>query len=945
MVKEIKKEKSKIRIILVVLFIAVFTLFNYISLRGRYLEYKELGENFINVFITNTRYNYIITGVNFILLYIIFYFTTRGIKKGLKAFSEKEDKVLPKLPNKSISLIISAIVSVIMGNVIMKQLLLCIGNTSFEITDPIFNLDISYYMFQKPLIEMLLYYLGGIILGISIYSVLYYIIVFNMCFDGVDSKMLKQSAFIKKLIRNVRIIAVIIACITLLKTQDILFNKMITIIDNIEIIGAGFTESTIQLFGYIIFSILIVISIWLASINIMKNNNKKVIANLVAIPIYLVVLFLVIIIFNTIFVGSNKFDKEKKYIAYNIENTKNAYNIKIEELNLTNSGTITEQEVNDNSDLIKNIPIVSKESVINTLKNNKTETGYYLYRNANIAKYNIEGKDMLLYVAPREISNSGRTYNNKTYEYTHGNGQILISASKVDESGNIQYIQKDIEGKDEVLKTTNRQIYYGLETNQIVVTNAKDKQEYDYTDNNGKDITNTYNGKSGLQLGLADKFILGITKGDINLAVSSNVKKDSKILINRNIIERAKKALPYLIYDTAPYTVVSKEGKIIWVLDAYTVSNKYPYSQNTVIYQNGIRQNINYIRNSVKVLIDSYDGTVDYYITDRNDPIAMAYFKIYPTLFKDIDKEIPEDISEQFVYPQYLYDIQSEILKIYHNEKPDILYRANDLWKYAKYNNSKSSKSTGTQLESYYTMLKTNDEEPYLGLVQIYTPNEKQNLISYLVGKTEKGNNVLKLYKFAEDSNIVGPMQLDKQIEEDKAISAELNTLNVTGTKVTKRMIIVPVNNTLLYVEAIYQTMANESDIPILKKIVVASGNKVAIGNNLEAALKNLLSKEAVDIEIENTEDIEGLIKAIIKANNNLTQSSNNNNWEMMGQDINKLQSLIKSLEEIKEKENKKKEQNLDNTNIVNDEEKELIDETKNQVTQTNKNLNSNISK
>ena len=800
-------------------------------------------------------------------------------------------------------------------------------------------------MFQKPLIEMLLYYLGGIILGISIYSVLYYIIVFNMCFDGVDSKMLKQSAFIKKLIRNVRIIAVIIACITLLKTQDILFNKMITIIDNIEIIGAGFTESTIQLFGYIIFSILIVISIWLASINIMKNNNKKVIANLVAIPIYLVVLFLVIIIFNTIFVGSNKFDKEKKYIAYNIENTKNAYNIKIEELNLTNSGTITEQEVNDNSDLIKNIPIVSKESVINTLKNNKTETGYYLYRNANIAKYNIEGKDMLLYVAPREISNSGRTYNNKTYEYTHGNGQILISASKVDESGNIQYIQKDIEGKDEVLKTTNRQIYYGLETNQIVVTNAKDKQEYDYTDNNGKDITNTYNGKSGLQLGLADKFILGITKGDINLAVSSNVKKDSKILINRNIIERAKKALPYLIYDTAPYTVVSKEGKIIWVLDAYTVSNKYPYSQNTVIYQNGIRQNINYIRNSVKVLIDSYDGTVDYYITDRNDPIAMAYFKIYPTLFKDIDKEIPEDISEQFVYPQYLYDIQSEILKIYHNEKPDILYRANDLWKYAKYNNSKSSKSTGTQLESYYTMLKTNDEEPYLGLVQIYTPNEKQNLISYLVGKTEKGNNVLKLYKFAEDSNIVGPMQLDKQIEEDKAISAELNTLNVTGTKVTKRMIIVPVNNTLLYVEAIYQTMANESDIPILKKIVVASGNKVAIGNNLEAALKNLLSKEAVDIEIENTEDIEGLIKAIIKANNNLTQSSNNNNWEMMGQDINKLQSLIKSLEEIKEKENKKKEQNLDNTNIVNDEEKELIDETKNQVTQTNKNLNSNISK
>ena len=274
-----------------------------------------------------------------------------------------------------------------------------------------------------------------------------------------------------------------------------------------------------------------------------------------------------------------------------------------------------------------------------------------------------------------------------------------------------------------------------------------------------------------------------------------------------------------MIYDDNPYTVVNKDGKIIWVLDAYTVSGNYPYSQYTTIHQNGIKQNINYIRDSVKVLVDSYDGTVSYYITDRTDPIAMAYMKLYPTLFQDIDAKIPEDISEHFVYPQYLYNIQSEILKIYHNEKTDILYRANDLWDYAKYNNSKSTKSTGTTLSPYYTMLKANNEDAYLGLVQIYTPNEKQNLISYLVGKTENGNNVLKLYKFSEDSNIVGPMQLDKQIEEDKAISTELNALDVTGTKVTKKMVVVPVNNTLLYVEAIYQTMSNESDIPILKKI------------------------------------------------------------------------------------------------------------------------------
>ena len=235
------------------------------------------------------------------------------------------------------------------------------------------------------------------------------------------------------------------------------------------------------------------------------------------------------------------------------------------------------------------------------------------------------------------------------------------------------------------------------------------------------------------------------------------------------------------------------------------------------------------------------------------------------------------------------------------------MYRSDDLWEFAKYNSIKSTKATGTRLEPYYTMVKTNDEESTLGLVQIYTPEEKQNLISYLVGKNENGNNVLKLYKFSEDSNMVGPMQLDKQIEEDKAISAELNTLNTTGTKITKKMVVVPINNTLLYVEAIYQTMLNESDVPVLKKIVVASGNKVAIGNNLETALQNLLSKDAVNIEIENTEDIEGIIEAIIKTNNNLTQSNKNGNWEMMGQDIEKLQTLINSLEKMKESDEKKK--------------------------------------
>ena len=903
-----KKEKSKTRKWLVILFLIVYALINYIQLRGSYLEYMELGEQYINVFKTNLIYRYSIMAVNFVILYFIIYMTNRGIKKGLKPFFEKEKKTMPKLLNKSLALVISAIISVVISSIFVQKIMLMINSTAFGIQDTIFNLDIAYYIFQKPVIQGLVLYAIALIVGITIYMALYYIIAFNQFFDGVDGNMLKESLFMKKLLRNIFLVVIGIAIFTVLNTQNILFGKMLTVNDDIDIIGAGLIESTIKLWGYIIFAFIIVIISFRALKFFKEGNTSKVLKNLAVIPVYLVALFIIMVVFDLVFVNSNELDKEKENIAENIKNTKNAYQLNIEESKLESTGTITNEEVSESSNVINNIPIISKEAVVKTLEDNQTKTGYFTYRNANLAKYKIDGKDQLVYVSPREITNSGRTYNNKTYEYTHGMGQIITSATQSTETGNTKYIQKDVSGKDEQIKVSQPRMYFGVGNKETIATNAKNKQEYDYTDENGVDQTSTYDGKAGLQLGFFDRLILGMTKGDINLAFSGEITKESKILINRDVISRAKKALPYLIYDENPYTVVTEEGKIVWVIDAYTVSSQYPYSQYTTIQHDGVKENINYIRNSVKVIVDSYDGTMSYYITDRTDPIAMAYRNVYDTLFVDLDTQIPQDISSHFVYPEFLYNVQSEILKVYHNVKPDVLYRADDLWDIAKYNSVKSSKSTGTYMEPYYTMVKTNDGEK-MGLMQIYTPDEKQNLISYLVGSTNGATNELKLYKFSADSNIVGPMQLDKQIEEDEAISAELESLNTTGTKLTKQMIIVPIKNTLLYVEPIYQTMLNESEVPVLKKVIVASGNKVAIGNNLNNALENLLSKYAVDIEVENTEDVEGLIEAIIKANENLTNSNNNNDWEMMGKDVQKLQDLITSLEQVKEKEDKKKEE------------------------------------
>ena len=932
-------KNSKIRMILVILFILIFAIISYIQVRGSYLEYLELGENYVDVFYTNLAYRYALMAINFVLLFFLIYMTNRGIKKGLKPFFEKEKKEIPKLLNKSISLVISIIVSVIVSNAMMQNIMLVMANTSFGISDPIFGLDIAYYVFQKPLIEKIVYYVIGIVVGLTIYMATYYILVFNRYFDGVDSKMLKESLFMKKLTRNILLIIVGVAIVTILSTQNLMFGKILTIDDNVEINGAGMTEATIKLWGYILFAFVIVIFAYKALKYFKQENTAKVLKNLAVIPIYLVVLFVIMVVFDLIYVKSNELDRERKYISQNIENTKNAYGLDVEEQGIEYSGTVTEQELDANINVVNNIPIISEDAVLIALENTQTSTGYYKYRNANLAKYKIGEEEKTVYLSPREITSSGRTYSNKTYEYTHGYGEIIASATESSETGNIEYIQKNVSGNDEVVNITEPRIYFSTDDSAIIATNTKNKQEYDYTDENGNDVTSSYNGEAGLQLGFLDRLVLAMYKGDINLAFSGEITSDSKILINRNIIERAKKALPYLMYDENPYTVISDDGKIYWVLDAYTISSSYPYSQYTEIEHEGGTRDINYIRNSVKVIIDAYNGTMDFYITDRTDPIAMAYRNIYPSLFTELDEEIPEDIAEHFVYPEFLYNVQSELLKIYHNVRPDVLYRSDDLWDFVRYNNLNTTRSTGTYLEPYYIMVQTDNGEE-LGLMQIYTQNNRQNIISYLIGTTDGGTNKLKLCTFSADSNIVSPTQLDKQIEEDEAISAELKTLETTGTRITKQMIIVPVGNTLLYVEPIYQTMINESEIPLLKKVVVASGNKVAIGDTLKEALQNLLSNSAVDIEVENTEDIDGLIDSIIKANQNLKESTNNSDWSMIGSDIEKLQTLIDSLEKMKEEQNN----NIENTENENNTDTDITGNTLNEeIEDTNVMVNENV--
>ena len=915
-----KKKILTLRRILVTVFLIVCAVIAYINFRGSYLEYKELGENYLQTFLTKEKYYYRVLIINFILVYIIMYFSGRKIKKGLKVFFEQENKQVPRLPNKSIAVVTAIIESLIVGQKFTPNIILWISNTSFREVDAVFGLDVSFFMFIEPLLKMAVLYFIAICIGIIIYTFIYYVIVFNKYFDGVDRETLKQNLAMKTLYRNIRLIAIGLCAYIVVCSMDIVFDNFLTTDNGIKLAGAGLVDSTIKYWGYNILGVVLLVSIFRAINSFKKGKQSKVLKDLIVVPIYLVVLFIVMLMFDLIFVNQNEFDKEKKYIESNISTTKKAYGIDCDSESIDYTGTITDEEVQKNQNIIDNATIVDKQTVLENLNETQASSGYYTYKIAKISSYEVNGMKKLMYVSPREIINNRRTYNSKTYEYTHGYGLIFTSSTESSDDGTIMYIQNDIAGKESnIIKVNEPRIYYGLETNTTVVTNAKDKKEFDYSDEQ-KDYETSYNGEAGLKMNFLDRLILGIKEKNVNIALSGSVTSESKILINRNIIKRAKLALPDVIYDNNPYTVLDENGDIYWVIDAYTVSSSYPYSTYTEIEYNGQKRDINYIRNSIKVIINSYTGEMKYYITDRTDPIAMAYRKVYPELFQDLDSEISKTIQDQFIYPEFLYNVQSTMLEEYHNTKADVLYRSDNTWEKATYKNQSTNNKTKNTLKPYYTMVSNSDGEETIGLIQIYTPKNKQNISSYLIGTVENGQNKLTLKTLHSDTSILGPTQLDTQIAQDETIQSQIDSLSVTGAKVTRNMIIVPVENTLLYVEPIYQTLVNESNIPVLKKVIVASGNKVAIGNNLQEATQSLISKSATKIELNSTDDIEGLIDSIIKANDNLSESLESNNWEIMGTDIQKLQSLINTLKKKNNEEKKNDNNTVAEENIVSNE-------------------------
>ena len=367
---ESKPIKKKSRMYLVLLFLALTAVVMYVIYRGNYLEILELGENYLPIFWRNIAYMSITFIVNFLVLFILIYLTNRKIKNGLKPFFDEEKRKMPKILNKSLAFILSILVSGLTTSVLLDKVMLCFNSAGFGINDPIMNYDIGYFVFQKPFIEFILLYAMGIVVGLTIYAALYYIIAINHYFDGVNRETLRKSPLIKQALVNLRVLAVLLGIFIIIWTQNIGTQKFMTLEqDSIaySLYGAGVADTTIQLWGYRILAVVIIISIFIAVKYIKLKQTKKILLSLMAVPIYMISMFLVLFAFQAFFVNSNELDKEKLNIAANIDYTKQAYNINVEEVNLKDEGTLTKSDIVNNSKLLDNIALVNRDIVLQDL--------------------------------------------------------------------------------------------------------------------------------------------------------------------------------------------------------------------------------------------------------------------------------------------------------------------------------------------------------------------------------------------------------------------------------------------------------------------------------------------------------------------------------------------------------------------------------------------------
>lgn len=781
---------------------------------------------------TTILYSKVTIGLTgFVVFFLLMYVTLFLIRYSyMKLFAPEQLPLVVVKNGFAQGIMIAAAIGVgIVGSIIVSSIgwepvLKFFNYSEFGQIDPYFNKDVSFYMFVLPFVEFILFTL--------LYLFVFLLVVQLIAYSVFHMYRMSRHAQIH-LALTFGIIGLLLAAVHYLGRYHTLLSNEVNMFQKSVVHGLSYTDHVINVpKAYVLAVFAIILAIWTV-VALFRGKIYTAIKPLVIYISLIVISQIASFVVQSFIVSPNEFAKEEPYLRHNLELTRAAYGLdEIEVKENPGNVSLNREMIERNRLTIDNIRLNDARPLIDIYNQLQTFRTYYKFNDIDIDRYKIDGDYEQVFIGARELSTvdlpeQAQTWVNRNLRYTHGYGIAMSHVNKVTRQGQPEFMMKNIPTEG-VLEVTRPQIYFGEEDYPNVIVNSK-VDEFDYPTGE-ENATTRYEEDAGIPLTGLNRFLFALKEKSLRILVSDQITSDSKLLMTRNIKDRVNRIAPFLTYDDDPYIFIREDGSLAWMIDAYVIGENYPYSESF----NG---SINYIRNSVKVVVDAYTGEVDFYVVEPDEPLLKTYQKIFPDLFTT---EIPDDVRAHFRYPVDLFKVQTAMYGTYHMSNLEVFYNREDYWQFPteKYFNE------DIEMEPYYITMKLPeaDEEEFI-LMMPYTPKNRQNMIAW-IGVRNDGEHYgeIFVYRFPKQRNIYGPQQIENRINQDSYISQQLNLWSQGGSEVIRgNLLVIPIEDTVLYVEPVYIESANETSLPEVKQVIIAYDDYIVMEETFDKALDKIL--------------------------------------------------------------------------------------------------------
>ncbi len=770
-----------------------------------------------------------------------------------------------------------------------------LNRTAFNVADPLFNRDISFYVFMLPFYRFLKNWsMAAVILTAAVVGLLYLL-------SGNLRRAGRGYAGSARATRHILFLALLVGILfawhywlrrysLLLSPRGIIF-------------GATYTDVKLVRIAYYIMIAVSLFTAGMIGAGIIKGRFRHMLIGYgILIGAAILITGIVPAVFQQISVIPNQLQKELPYIKDNIEYTRRGYhlqNVEVQAFPVADS--LSAADFAPGTDVVKHIRIWDDRPLTTTYKQLQEFRLYYDFKQVSTDRYHFPGDFRQVMLSLRELNydqlpQNAKTWVNQRLQYTHGYGMVMSPVNAKGPEGLPLFLIKDIPPKVSVPLALDRpEIYYGQETTQYVIANTK-LDEFDYPKGSANVFT-SYGGSGGIPTSnFWRRLLFAVHLLDSQILFTNYLKPDSRLMIYRDIQRRVPKIAPFLRYDPSAYAVVS-DGKVYWMMDAYTTTDMYPYSTPSA-------DGYNYIRNSIKITVDAYNGDVSYYIIDPSDPLARTYARIFPRMFKDIS-EMPEGLRAHIRYPRYMFSVQASIYETYHMTDPEVFYNKEDMWTTPLeiYGDAQ------TEMVPYYIINSFPDlpnPQQYV-LMFPFTPTNKNNMVAWIAAfcDPQQYGKIIE-YQFPKEKLIFGPLQIESRIDQNSEISQLFTLWSQSGSQIIRgNLLVIPVKDSLIYVEPVYLVSAN-SQLPELKVIIVSYQDRLAFALTLEEALGQIFGTTTARVQAQaagpapaalpSLETIGRLIQQALSDYNSATQKLRQGDFAGYGELIKQLQSVLEEL-------------------------------------------------